>query len=100
MEREVNRVGFYSSYEFFKHTKTNVMAVALCHITLDNVANIIASKGETYTEEIQEIETVLWGIRTTGCTLCKDFEEKLMELRGLLISEFNMDNDGEGFEDI
>ncbi|MGB8451171.1 MAG: hypothetical protein WCD89_02465 [Anaerocolumna sp.] len=82
-----------NSFEFLKSNNSRVMAVALCQITLDNLANNYAL-GEDNLNYVSEIEATIIGIQTAGQILCKNYNEKLSELRAMIIREFNLDKDG------
>jgi hypothetical protein len=79
-----------SSFEFLKNNNPNLMAVALCEITLDHLANNLISAGNTSWQEIREIEAVIVGLETAGNILSNEYHEKLTELRGIIIQEYHM----------
>ncbi len=54
------------SFEFLKNNNPNVMAVELCEITLDNLANNLVFAGNNSSKEIREIEAAIIGLETAG----------------------------------
>ncbi len=85
-----------NSFEFLKNNNPNVMALALCEITLDNLANNLVSEGNVSLQEIREIEAAIIGLETAGNILNNDYLEKLMELRGIIIKEYHLIGYDEG----
>lgn len=81
-----------NSLEFLKYNDPNVMAVALCEIILDNLGNNMADNYGKYSAEILEIEAIIKGLNTAGSILCKDYSTNLMELRGIIMEEFHLND--------